>query len=97
MIQHFTLTAKVSGVANSAGTIYTLMAVCEERNEKWTSGPLTAAGYRSALKASRLSEEQIEDPIHSGKQVEFKTEDGKNMLFLEMELHKMGLHKITNG
>ncbi len=96
MIQHFTLTANVHKGAMSDATTYILMAVCEERNEKWASGPLNAAELHKALGGSQLSLKQIEEPILSANQVTFKAPDGKNMLFLEDELKKMNLQRIAN-
>lgn len=96
MIQHFTLTANVHKGTSPEETTYILMAVCEERNEKWSSGPLNAAELRKALHGSQLSNEQIEEPVLRANQVTFKAEDGKNMLFLEDELKKMHLERIPN-
>ena len=96
MIQHFTLTANVHKGAKAEETTYLLMAVSEERNEKWASGPLTAGEYRKALHGSQLTAQQIEAPIKEQAPVEFKATDGKHMLFLEDELRKMNLQRIPN-
>jgi len=94
MIQHFTLTANVHEGETPEGTTYLLMAVSEERNEKWASGPLTPGEYRKSLQNSQLSDEQIEAPIRTAQQMQFKAQDGKDMLFIEDELRKMKLQRI---
>ena len=96
MIQHFILTANVQQGPTPEESTFTLMAVCEERNEKWSSGPLSTAELRKALHGSQLSNEQIDEPILRQKQITFKAENGKNMLFLEDELKKMQLERIPN-